>query len=399
MKKILHQTIGMLLGLSLLILAAPAQAPRRAAQDFNAIQAQATSAREAGRIDEAIALYRRAVEARAEWGEGWWYLATLLYERDRYAEAARAFAEAARLQPQAGATWAMLGLCEFQLARYDDALNHIQQGRRLGLGANEEIARAIQYHAGLLFLLKGEFETAQQTLGGLAYAGVKTEDLIIALGLAVMRTAMIPSQVDLKYRDRELLRRAGFAEHLAAMRNRGDAKHEYDRLARDFPQAPGVHYARGRFLMSFRAEEEALEAFRREIEVSPNHALAHLQAAYIKLRFRDPEGARPFAEQAVALNPRMPLSHYLLGRILYDLGENPRAIEELEVARHLAPDEPRLYFALARAYDRAGRKSDGQRARETFVRLNKLAEEAAQRGLRRTDALNEPADETKPNQF
>ena len=61
----------------------------------------------------------------------------------------------------------------------------------------------------------------------------------------------------------------------------------------------------------------------------------------------------------------------------------------LETAQKLAPDEPKLYFALARAYARANRKADADRARATFTRLNRLAEEAAGRGMGRGEAIQE----------
>src|ERR687886_269438 len=110
--------------------------------------AQADEARAASDFDRAIELYRKGVALRPNWAEGWWYLATLLYERDSYGEAARAFARAAALQPKAGAAWAMLGLCEYQLGRYDDALGHIYQARKIGLVNNPDLIRVMIYHEG-----------------------------------------------------------------------------------------------------------------------------------------------------------------------------------------------------------------------------------------------------------
>src|SRR5436853_1404337 len=93
---------------------APATASPQARQEFEQVSAQATAAREGDRVEEAIGLYRRGVALRPDWTEGWWYLATLYYDADNYAEAARAFAVASRQQPKAGAPVAMLGLCEFR---------------------------------------------------------------------------------------------------------------------------------------------------------------------------------------------------------------------------------------------------------------------------------------------
>jgi tetratricopeptide (TPR) repeat protein len=368
-------------------------------QEFEQLAAQANAAREGDRLDEALTAYTKALALRSEWAEGWWYLATLLYDRDNYAQAGRAFAQAAKLQPKTGAPWAMLGLCEFQLAHYDDAYNHIQQGRALGVGDNVELTRVMRYHEGLLSILKGEFERGQQTLGTLSFEGLKSEDLIIALGLSVLRIALTPKQMDLNYRDRALIRRAGFAEHLAAQKNSADAQREYERLATDYAKVPGVQYAYGRFLFANRDDDGALAAFQREIENTPKHALARLQIAYIKLKNRDIEGALPFAEEGVKLYPLLPLGHYILGRVLLDSGQSARAITELEAAKREVPDEPKIYFALTRAYAKAGRKEDSERARETFTRLNKLVEDAAARGEVRGEAIpEENANGAKPPQ-
>lgn len=349
-------------------------------EDFERLAAQASVAREGDRLDEAIDGYRKALAIRPQWAEGWWYLATIFYDRDNYAEAARAFREAALLQPKAGATWAMLGISEFQLARYDEALNHIQQGRQLGVADNVELTRVMRYHEGLLFILKGEFERGQQTLGTLSYEGLKSEDLIIALGLATLRIGMTPKQIDINYRDRNLIRRAGLAEHFAAQKNMSDAQREYDLLARDHAKVPNVQYAYGRYLLANRDEDGALAAFLRELENWPKHVLARCQIANIKLQRKDIEGGLPYAEEAVKQAPRLPLAHYLLGRLLLEAGQNVRAVEALETAAKMVPNEAKTYFALARAYTRVKRKADADRAREMFTRLSKEASQGEGQG-------------------
>ena len=366
---------------------APAVATPAARQEFEQVAAQAAAAREGDRVEEAIGLYRRGVALRPDWTEGWWYLATLYYDADNYSEAARAFAVAARQQPKGGAPLAMLGLCEFQLGKYDDALNHIRQGRAIGIGDNVELTRVMRYHEGLLSMLRGEFEHAQQTLGTLSFEGLKTEDLIIALGLAALRRGMLPKEVTNTYPDRDLIRRVGLAEHFAAQKDIADAEREYELVARDYAKTPDVQYAYGRFLLANRDDDGALAAFQREIENYPKHALARIQIAYIKLKNREPEAGLPFAEEAAKLYPRLPLSHFVLGRMLLETGQNARAVEELETAQRMAPDYPQIYFQLSRAYAKANRKTDAERARETFLQLNKKAEQADAQGEPRADGM------------
>ncbi len=348
-------------------------------QNFDRVAAQAEQARSANRIEEAIGLYRQALTLRPRWAEGWWYLGTLLYDRDAFADGVVAFSRAAALSPKVGTTWVMLGLCEFKLGRHTDALKHLQQGRRLGASAEPQFRHVMLYHEGLLLLAKGEFERAQETLGLLSYELVENEDVTNALGLSVLHIRFS----DLMAGDsalREMVRLAGSAERLAAQKKFDEALGEYNRLATEFSKAPNVQYAYGRFLLVSNQDEKAVEAFQREIENTPNHLMARLRIADTKFRTKDSAGGLPYAEEAVKLNPRLPLGHYLLGLLLLGTNQTARAITELETARTSLPDEPKIYFALARAYDRANRKADAGRARDIFTRLNKQAEETIKNG-------------------
>jgi predicted Zn-dependent protease len=161
-----------------------------------------------------------------------------------------------------------------------------------------------------------------------------------------------------------------------------DAQREYDLLARDYVKVPNVQYAYGRFLLTNRDEEGALAAFQRELENWPKHVLARCQIAYIKLNRKEIEAGLPLAEEAARQAPRLPLAHYLLGRLLLEAGQNGRAAQELETAAEMVPNEAKIYFALARAYERANRKADAERARDAFKRLSKRAEQSGEEGER-----------------
>lgn len=303
------------------------------------------------------------------WAEGWWSLGTLLYDRDAYADAVNALRKAVALSPRTGVTFAMLGLCEAKLGRDRDALHHIGTAQKLGIGENENAAlrRVMLYTQGTLLLTAGEFGQAQDTLDLLAHEGGDQEELILALGRSVLG---IPAAGALDTAStREIVRRAGWAEHFAARRDFPAALREYGSLAAAAPKFHNVQFAYGRFLLATNHDDKAVEAFQREIANTPNHLLARLGIAGTKL-VTDPAAGLPYAEQAVTLAPKLPEARYLLGAILLATGETERAVRELETAQHAAPNEAKIYFALGRAYARANRKQDAARARATFTRLS-----------------------------
>src|SRR5258708_1759469 len=88
------------------------------ATGFKSLVAKAEAAREKDQVEEAIRLYRRAVEIRQDFAEGWWYLGMLLYESDQYADGAIAFRHVTGLKPEMALGWAMLGLCKFETRDY-----------------------------------------------------------------------------------------------------------------------------------------------------------------------------------------------------------------------------------------------------------------------------------------
>jgi tetratricopeptide (TPR) repeat protein len=333
-------------------------------QTQTTLEEKAKAARESNRLDEAVVLYKKAVEQRPDWAEGWWYLGTMLYDQDAYAEAAGALEHAARLNPESAVAFAMLGLSEAKLGRDRDALEHIETGLKLGAGSQADLAPVLQYTKGTLLLAAGKFGDAQQTLDALARKGETQEELIVALGCAVLGIRTVDQS------PRGIVRHAGWAEHYAARGEFTDAAREYAALAAEAPKFRDVQFAYGRFLLANHQDDKAVEAFQHEIENTPNHLLARLGIAGIKLK-TDPAAGLPYAEQAVKLAPALAEPHYLLGALLLDTGDTDRAIRELEAARKLAPDEAKVYFELSLAYAKVQRKDDAARARAEFTRLDK----------------------------
>jgi tetratricopeptide (TPR) repeat protein len=336
---------------------------------FDELESRATAAREADRTQEAMDLYRQALQVRDSWPEGWWYLGTLFYSADRYEEARDAFTRLVTLEPKGAAGFAMLGLCEFQLRQYDVALEHLQAGRALGLSANDQLSQVAWYHLALLLSRSGQPEAALQLLFGLARQQSKSPQILEALGIAGLDLPYLPT--DLPPSRRELVLQAGRAEYDLGVRRMAEARKECEKLVADYPNAPNVHYMYGIFLMT-ENPDAALGEFRRELQVSPAHVKARLQIAFEYLKRNDCKPGLPYAEQAVQLAPLSFVAREALGRILLELGDVQRAVLELETGVKLAPDSPEAAYALSRAYTRAGRKDDAARVRAEFKRLDRM---------------------------
>ncbi|HEX4948249.1 MAG TPA: tetratricopeptide repeat protein [Blastocatellia bacterium] len=364
--------LGALSGLVAFGALALAQPPKRhpaASASFEQLAQRAAAARQAEKLDDAINLYQQAVKQKPRWLEGWWSLGTIYYQLDRYREGRDAFQRLVALEPKGGVGWAFLGLCEYQLKDYPNALSHLLRGRELGLGNDTEIASVAFYHTGILLNREEQFELAFAVLSQAAKLQRESRAMFEAMGLTLLRLSYLPSETPPA--KREVVLKAGRAGFYMAAEQRMQAAQEFSELLTAFPNEPNVHYAHGIFLMRD-APDEGLKAFQQELQISPQHVFAMLQIAFEYIKRRDFNAGLPYAEQAVKLEPNLFAAHNALGRILLELGQTERAIKELEISVKQAPDSPETHFALSRAYAKAGRKIEAERARNEFTRLDKI---------------------------
>ena len=338
---------------------------------FSKVAADATAARDGGNLDEAVALYRRALRMRPSWEEGHWYLGTLLYERQRYAEARAAFAQLLKRQPAHAGAMALTGLCAFGQGEYDAALRALLEARQLNIRQTPELADVVRYHAGILLTRFGEFEAGNLILTELPADGMESPRVVEAFGLNLLRMPMLPAEIPSEARGRIQL--AGQAGVAMATRQASQASTLLDRLVAEYPATPNVHYARGVFQLTA-DPARALADWRRELEVSPGHVPARLQIAAELLKQGDAAAARPFAEAAVQIAPQEFAPRLSLGQVLLSTGDIPAAIVELEMGVTLAAGSAQAHYLLAVAYARAGRTKDAERERALFAKLGGLAD-------------------------
>jgi tetratricopeptide (TPR) repeat protein len=372
--------------------AAPPPAGKPASPSFDDVVKKASEAKDAGRYDDAIGLYRQALRMKPTWLEGRFILGTMLYDNDRFEEAREEFRRLVQAEPKNGLVLALKGLSEFQLKNYERALKELQAGRELGI-ASPEVLSVASYHAAILLNRIEQYESAFEILRTYAQKDQDTQGVIEAFGLSVLRMPFLPSEAPPDRREMILMAgRAGY--HQAKGRSTAHGRQAFEELVSRFPTAPNVHYAFGVYLLS-EQPEMALEKLRRELRSSPNHYHAMLQIAYELIKQGKYEEAMPMAEKATELAPNLFAARNALGRILLETGDVERAIQELEAGVKLAPDSPEMRFSLARAYGKAGRTEDAARERAAFVKMER-ARRTARSGPQSVGGKDDPPVEPPP---
>lgn len=351
-------------------------APQSKRDSFDKLAERAKKASEENRLEEAISLYREALVLQPKWIEGWWSLGTLEYDQDQYAKAARDFEKLIALDAANGTAHAMLGLCQFELGKDESALKNLLEAERLRIVKDEQLRKVALYHLGVLQLRARKYGDAKEALVQLAKDGVRTKELINALGLAALLVR--PQEAPPEGTDgASVIERVGEAEALLAARDFGQAKRRYEELTSDFPDYPNLHFAFGRLLLEANETDQAIEEFQRELKRDPRNVNSLLEVASVRYLVDSQDGLQ-YAEEAAKLAPQRPFAHYLLGVLRLDTGNAAGAVPELEIAQKAFPNEPRVYFSLGNAYARVGRKAEAAKARAVFSRLH--AQEAKERG-------------------
>ena len=334
---------------------------------FQVLAKRAEEAKDTEHLSEAVKLYSEALRQRPAWSEGWWSLASVLYEQERFAEAKTAFARFAKMSAKPGPAYAFLALCEYETKEYDQSLRHFQAWSRSGFPGTDALLDVAGFHWALLLTREEHFAQALYLLATKAGKLGNRPGLVEAMGLASLRIAKLPEDYPAQKREQVWL--AGEAAVFAAKRDYLRSNEFVLRLASRYGQEPNVNYFLGTQLGFQRKFPEAEEKYIKELEISPTHVAAMVELALVQIENYKAVEAGVVAERAVALEPQNARAHLAFGKSLLATGHIAEAAHQLEIAKELAPESPPVRSSLANAYLRLGRVQEAKRESEAFMAL------------------------------
>jgi len=296
----------------------------------------------AGRFDEAIVEYNIALQKAPSNPALRLNLALAYYKKNDWKNAAAELTELHKSVPADIRVSILLGDCDSQLNRDNDALALLSP---LAAAHSENLDLAWAYgraliHAGQLKQGLNEVETAAQQ-GGSAEAYLLAGD-----------TALRLNEFE---------------------RARTDA----DAAAHGNPQLPGLETLRGRILVYLGDDTGAIAALQSALAANPNDFDAHLTLGSILNTQRDLANARQHLETAVHLNPTSPLARYELARVERSQNELEKAAADFEKVIDADPKWLLPHVELAALYFKLKRPQDGQRERAIVDRLTAEQQPAA----------------------
>jgi len=119
--------------------------------------------------------------------------------------------------------------------------------------------------------------------------------------------------------------------------------------------------------------DEARKSFAQMYGVPPDSAAAHLFMARMLLRQGYDPIAEQNAQQAAAMDPKLPLVHYLLGEFYLFKSNVQKAIDEFELEQKVNPGYAGTYDRLGDSYTRIGKYDDAERALQRAILLDATA--------------------------
>lgn len=136
--------------------------------------------------------------------------------------------------------------------------------------------------------------------------------------------------------------------------NRASAVDSLRKAAAARPDSVEVHRYLGKLLLEEEKWDDAIEAYKRLLEISPEFKGANFALAKAYLGKRDLASAKTHFEAELVLDPRNYEAQCDLGDILWTFGDIELSQSHYEKARQIDPAEPRALVALASTDRRLG---------------------------------------------
>ncbi len=313
--------------------------------------------------NRALDLYAKALASKPDWTEGWWKYGDLLYQARRFQEAAQAFGRLTRLAPNNSLGFALLGLCEYELADWNNATLHLNKALNRG-GLPPDISRFAAYHLGLALLRQRNQGGALLTFKLLFHQDPDYPGLGLVLGTAELSLEQPPVATAATFPAAQI---AGNAALAILSARSADAEKSYRDLVVQFPNQASAHLSFGLFLESQHRDDEAAKEFTAETKVNPTSAVPWLWLARVAIAQQNPEAARSYAAHARELDPKDPLSLLIEGRSFMLEHRWEQALIPLRAAEDAVPQSSEVHYALASVYSALHRGQEADKERQLFL--------------------------------
>src|ERR1700722_4776125 len=151
----------------------------------------------------------------------------------------------------------------------------------------------------------------------------------------------------------------------------GDAIPLLEKIQGWYPRANvDAAYILGICYIQTKDYSDARKAFARMFDVPTDSAASYLFTARMLFRQDYDPVAEEYAQKAAALDPKLPLAHFLLGELYIYKSRIPEAIAEFQKELAINPAHAATYYKLADAYSRMQKYDDAEKLLQRSIWLD-----------------------------
>ena len=311
-----------------------------------------------GQADEAMAYYRKAIEANPRYANARNNLGLLLAGKGAMDAAIQEYAEALRIAPHYAETWSNLGNALLAKGRLADAMEHYRRALEINpgmaqvhhnlgiaLGAAGRTDEAISEYSEALRLAPGRAET-HNNIGYAMQTKGRMEDALDHYRKAI---GINPDYV-------EALNNLGMA--LGLQGRLDEAIGYFARAQRVDPRSARTWCNLGSAYSRKGDPDNAILNYRRAIELDSNHVEAFNGLGVVLGQRGDLDAAIACFKDALRISPGNVPARNNLGNALEGKGLLDDAVREYESALRVGPGNPDTHYNLGRALARVGRRDE-----------------------------------------
>lgn len=309
---------------------------------------------------QAVAALELLEQAAAEGNQGQFHynLGIAYQSRGRVEDALAAYRRALQLEPESAEVHNNLGYALFQLGRLDEAVESLKQALRLHpahAGAHNNL--------GLALAARGEMEQAARSYRRAIRSNAELAEAHFNLGIALAALGKKHEAAGCYRRAVEL--RGHFPEAqrllallLAQIDHGGDAIEALEQAVRLFPDDVVLADKLGSAYCRLNRFEEAVESYRAAVRLNPDSAGCYNNLGHgLRNQGRLDEAVEAF-QQALALCPGLAETHVNLGKVWAERQDHVEAAKAFERALEIEPDHSGAHGNLANALVDQGRLED-----------------------------------------
>jgi tetratricopeptide (TPR) repeat protein len=169
--------------------------------------------------------------------------------------------------------------------------------------------------------------------------------------------------------DREATQLLGLSYYLTG--HAAEAIPYLEKVQTWFPRSNvDASYILGTCYIQAKDYDRARHAFATMFSVAPDSSAAYLFTARMLLRQEYDPVAEQYAQKAVALDPRLPLAHFLLGELFLYKSRIEEGIAEFQKELVVNPGHAATYYKLADAYTRIQKWEDAEQLLQRSIWLD-----------------------------